>query len=37
MDLNALTAVRSQIYGYKLGVLMTAEVFVTGSDLVAGA
>jgi len=36
MELNSLTAVRSQIYGYKLGVLMTAEAFVTGGDLVAG-
>jgi len=36
MELNSLTAVKSQIYGYKLGVLMTAEVFVTGGDLVAG-
>jgi len=36
MDLNALTAVRSQIYGYKLGLLMTAEAFVTGGELVAG-
>jgi len=37
MELNSLTAVKSQIYGYKLGVLMTAEAFVTGGDLVAGA
>jgi len=36
MDLNALTAVKSQIYGYKLGVLMTAEAYVTGGDLIAG-
>jgi len=33
MELNVLTAVNSQIYGYKLGVLMTAEAFVTGGDL----
>ena len=37
MELNHLTAVESQIYGYKLGVLMTAEAFVTGRDLAAGA
>jgi len=37
MELNSLTAVKSQIYGYKLGLLMTAEVFVTGRDLVAGS
>lgn len=36
MELNQLTAIKSQIYGYKLGVLMTAEAFVTGSDLIVG-
>ena len=28
-EVNAQTAVKNLIYGYKLGVLMTAEVFVT--------
>jgi len=37
MELNQLTSVRSQIYGYKLGLLLTAEAFVTGRELVAGA
>jgi len=36
MELNALTAVHSQIYGYKLGLLMTAEAFLTGGELLAG-
>ena len=36
MELNSLTAVKSQICGYKLGLLMTAEAFVTGGELVAG-
>ena len=36
MELNHLTAIKSQIYGYKLGLLMTAEAFVTGGDLIAG-
>ena len=35
MELNSLTAINSQIYGYKLGVLMTAEAFVTGRELIA--
>jgi len=35
MELNRLTSIRSQIYGYKLGVLMTAETFVTGGELIA--
>jgi len=35
MELNRLTAIRSQIYGYKLGLLMTAETFVTGRELIA--
>ena len=34
MELNRLTAIKSQIYGYKLGVIMTAEAFVTSGDLV---
>ena len=37
MELNQLTAIKSQIYGYKLGVLMTAEAFVTGGDLIVGS
>ena len=36
-EVNSLTAVKNLVYGYKLGVLMTAEAFVTGGDLVAGA
>ena len=36
-EVNQLTAVKNLIYGYKLGLLMTAEVFVTSGDLVAGA
>ena len=36
MEFNRLTAIRGQLYGYKLGVLMTAEAFVTGGELVAG-
>ena len=35
-EVNELTAVKNLIYGYKLGVLMTAEAFVTGGDLIAG-
>ena len=34
-ELNQLTVVEYLIYGYKLGVLMTAEAFVTGGDLIA--
>jgi len=36
LELNSLTAVKGQIYGYKLGLLMTAEAFVTGKTLIAG-
>ena len=32
-ELNQLTAVNNLIYGYKLGLLMTAEAFVTKDDL----
>ena len=32
-ELSTLTAVNNLIYGYKLGVLMTAEAFVTGSEI----
>jgi len=37
MELNSLITMKSQINSYKLGVLMTAEVFVTGGDLIARA
>ena len=30
MKFNQITAVDGQIYGYKLGVLMAAEVFLNG-------
>jgi len=36
MELNSLTAVKGQMYGYRLGLLMTAEAFLTGRELVAG-
>ena len=36
MELNQLTTIKSHIYGYKLGVLMTAEAFLTSGDLIAG-
>ena len=35
-EVNELTAIRNFIYGYKLGVLMTAEAFSAGSELVVG-
>ena len=35
-EVNQLTAVKNLIYGYKLGVLMTAEAFITSGDLIAG-
>jgi len=37
MELTWLTAINSQIYGYKLGVTMTAEAFITGRELVTSA
>jgi len=37
LELNGLTAVQNLLYGYRLGVIMTAEAFVTGGDLIAGA
>ena len=37
MELNALTAVSRQVCGYKLGLLMTAEAFLTSGDLIAGS
>jgi len=36
VEVNRLTAVQNLLYGYKLGVVMTAEAFVTSEDLVAG-
>jgi len=35
-EVNQLTAVKNLVYGYKLGVLMTAEAFVTGGEFIAG-
>jgi len=35
IELNRLTAVQNLLYGYKLGVVMTAEAFVTSDDLIA--
>ena len=35
-EVNELTAVENLIYGFKLGLIMTAEAFITSSDLVAG-
>ena len=35
-EANGLTAVENFIYGYKLGLLMTAEAFITGGELIAG-
>lgn len=35
-EVNQLTAVKNLVYGYKLGLLMTAETFITSGDLVAG-
>ena len=35
-EINHLTAVKNFIYGYKLGLLMTAEAFITGRELVTG-
>ena len=36
-EVNRLTAVKNLLYGYKLGVLMTAEAFITGGDLIVGS
>jgi len=33
-EVNRLTAVRNLLYGYKLGVTMTAEAFVTSGELI---
>ena len=35
-EANQLTAVKNLIYGYKLGLIMTAEAFVGMDDLYAG-
>jgi len=35
LEVNRLTAVKNLLYGYRLGVIMTAEAFVTSKDLVA--
>jgi len=35
-EVNELMAVRNMIYGYKLGLLMTAEAFLTSDNLITG-
>lgn len=35
-EVNRLTAVSNLVYGFKLGLTMTAEAFVTGGELIAG-
>ena len=35
-EVNRLTAVKNLIYGYKLGLIMTAEAFVGRGDLIVG-
>jgi len=35
-EVNRLTAVKNLIYGYKLGLIMTAEAFVGSGDLIVG-
>lgn len=35
-EVNQLTAVKNVVYGYKLGLLMTAEAFITSGSLIAG-
>ena len=37
LERSALVAIKSQVYGYKLGLQMTAEAFVTGKELMAWA
>ena len=34
-ELNNITHVKNMVQGYKLGVLMTAEAFITSGDLFA--
>ena len=33
-EVNRLTAVQNLLYGYRLGLVMTAEAFVTSGDLI---
>ena len=35
-EVNQLTAVRNLLYGYKLGLIMTAEAFIGMDDLYIG-
>ena len=35
IELHRLTATKSLVYGYKLGLLMTAEAFLTSKDLLS--
>lgn len=35
-EVNRLTAIKNFMYGYKLGLIMTAEAFVGRGDLVVG-
>lgn len=35
-EVNQLTATSNLIYGFKLGLTMTAEAFVTSDELIAG-
>ena len=37
VEVSRLTEMKDFLYGYRLGVIMTAEAFVTGGDLIAGA
>ena len=37
MELNQVTAVKSQMYGFKLALLMTAEAFLTSEELIVGS
>lgn len=36
MEVNSLSATSNFIYGYKLGLLLTAEAFFTKDDLLTG-
>lgn len=35
-EINQLTAVKNLIYGFKLGLLMTSEAYMTSGELIAG-
>jgi hypothetical protein len=35
-EINSLTAAKNLVYGYKLGVLITAEAFITSDEIVIG-